>query len=321
MINSILEKDASEIISGLGSLNKKFSGKRILLTGASGFLGNQFMHYFVTLNNSGLLKEPCRLLALDNFIRGKPNWIINLENQNNVFVKEKDITLKIEYESPDYIIHAASIASPTFYRKYPIETIDANVLGIRNLLDYCKENPVESLLFFSTSEIYGDPDKKNIPTKEEYRGFVSCTGPRACYDESKRLGETLCVNYWRIHKIPVKIARPFNNYGPGLNLKDKRVIPDFFNDVINEKDIKILSDGKATRTFCYVSDAIEGYLRLLLSNHNGESFNIGTETPEIDMLDLANLIINISRDSNWLETIANSSNPLRENCQKSIPET
>lgn len=308
MLKSILEKDASQILSGLGELNSKFSGKRILLTGASGFLGCQFMHYFVTLNNSGLLKEPCRLLALDNFIRGRPDWINNLDDQSNVFVKEKDITLEVEYESPDYIIHAASIASPAFYRKYPIETIDANVSGIRKLLDYCKDNPIESLLFFSTSEIYGDPDSENIPTTEEFRGFVSCTGPRACYDESKRLGETLCVNYWRIHEIPVKIVRPFNNYGPGMNIQDKRVIPDFFNDVIHGKDIKILSDGKATRTFCYVTDAIEGYLRLLLSNHNGESFNIGAEKPEITMIDLANLIIDITNED--LDVIFKKDNDL-----------
>ena len=294
MINSLLEKDALQILSGLGELNSKFSGRRILLTGASGFIGCQFMHYFVTLNNSGLLKEPCTLLAVDNFMRARPKWINNLDNQSNVSVIEKDITSKIEYGSLDYIIHAASIASPPYYRKHPIETIDANVTGIRNLLDYCKDNPVESLLFFSTSEIYGDPDAENIPTKEDYRGFVSCTGPRACYDESKRLGETLCVNYWRIHEIPVKIVRPFNNYGPGIDLEDKRVIPDFFKDVIHGEDIKILSDGKPTRTFCYITDAIEGYLRLLLSNHNGESFNIGTEKPEITMFDLANQIIEIS---------------------------
>ena len=161
-------------------------------------------------------------------------------------------------------------------------------------MDYCIKSKVEGFLFFSTSEIYGDPNPENIPTGEEYRGNVSCTGPRACYDESKRLGETLCVNYFDIYNIPVKIVRPFNNYGPGLKIDDTRVISDFFNNVINNNDITIHSNGKATRTFCYISDAIEGYLRVLLSEFNGHSFNIGTDSPEISMEELAKKIIDIS---------------------------
>ena len=207
---------------------------------------------------------------------------------------KKDIIHDIDYPEVDFIIHAASVASPTYYRKYPIETIDSNVTGLRNILEYSKVNNIESILFFSTSEIYGDPDPDHIPTTEDYRGYVSCSGPRACYDESKRLGETLCVNYWQIHNVPVKIVRPFNNYGPGLKITDKRVIPDFFRDIINNRDIVILSDGKASRTFCYISDAIEGYLRLLLSDYNGEPFNIGTDTPEISMSELAKIIVDIS---------------------------
>ncbi|MDC0273017.1 NAD-dependent epimerase/dehydratase family protein, partial [bacterium] len=209
-------------------------------------------------------------------------------------------------------------ASPIFYRKHPIETIFSNITGLKGLLDFSVRNKnIDSFLFFSTSEIYGDPDSKNIPTKETYRGNVSCTGPRACYDESKRLGETLCVNYSKIHNVPVKIARPFNNYGPGLKLSDRRVIPDFFRDIIYNNNIVLLSDGSATRTFCYISDAIEGYLRILLSDHNGESFNIGRENPEMSMLDLAEMCIKVSKkklnveyqESNDLEYL--SDNPRR----------
>jgi nucleoside-diphosphate-sugar epimerase len=172
--------------------------------------------------------------------------------------------------------------------------MDANVIGLRNLLDHAAARPVESFLFFSTSEIYGDPDAANIPTEESYRGFVSSTGPRSCYDESKRYGETLCVGFWQARKVPVKIVRPFNNYGPGLKISDRRVIPDFFRDVLADRNITLLSDGKATRTFCYVSDAIAGYLRVLLSKHNGEPFNIGTAKPEISMRELAELVVKVS---------------------------
>jgi dTDP-glucose 4,6-dehydratase/UDP-glucuronate decarboxylase len=194
----------------------------------------------------------------------------------------------------DFIIHAASIASPVFYRKHPIQTMDANVTGLRHLLDAAVARPVESFLFFSTSEIYGDPDPANIPTRETYRGNVSCTGPRSCYDESKRYGETLCVNFWQVHHVPVKIVRPFNNYGPGLKISDRRVLPDFFRDVLAGRNLVLLSDGRATRTFCYISDAINGYLRALLSGHQGESFNIGADAPEISMRALAEMVVKIS---------------------------
>ena len=319
-MDSQLELNARDIISGLGNLNQRFSGKKILLTGAAGFLGSQFVHYFIVLNDTGILKKACHLYAWDNYLRGIPDWMDGLVHSPNITIKKRDITTDLDFPNSDFIIHAASIASPTYFRKHPIETIDSNVTGLKNLLDYCKEKSIESFLFFSTSEIYGDPDPAHIPTNEDYRGYVSCTGPRACYDESKRLGETLCVNYWQIHSVPVKIARPFNNYGPGLKITDKRVIPDFFRDVINNRDITILSDGKATRTFCYVSDTIEGYLRILLSDYNGEPFNIGTKYPDLSMSELAKHIINISgKNLNVKYQTSSDSDYLTDNPQRRCP--
>ena len=301
MVNKNLRPDyelienAKLILKGLGELNDNFSNKSILITGAAGFLGTQFAYYFDRLNNSCLEEKPIRVYLWDNFIRGYPDWIETFKSKQNFVVEKKDIITDFDYPDVNYVIHAASIASPIFYRKYPIETIFSNIIGLKKILDFSVNNKsIDSILFFSTSEIYGDPDSKNIPTEETYRGNVSCTGPRACYDESKRLGETLCVNYHNIHNVPVKIARPFNNYGPGLKLSDRRVIPDFFRDIINNDNIVLLSDGSATRTFCYISDAIEGYLRILLSHYNGESFNIGSEFPEISMLDLAKKVIKVS---------------------------
>ena len=287
-------RDASEVISRLGSSAKRFAGREILLTCAGGFLGSHFVHFFLSLNDSGILEKPCLLRAWDNNMRGVPPWFAPLAERKDLVLEEKDITLPNEYGNPDFIIHAASIASPTYYRKYPIETMDANVIGLRRLLDYSKSREIEGFLFFSTSEIYGDPDSANIPTPETYRGFVSCTGPRACYDESKRFGETLCVNYWHVHSVPVKIVRPFNNFGTGLKISDRRIIPDLFRDVIQDRNLILLSDGRATRTFCYISDAIVGYLLALLSKYSGEPFNIGNQSPEISMLDLANKIIDVS---------------------------
>ena len=288
---------AENIITGLDNCNQMFDNKKILITGALGFLGFNFLNYFSELNNSKILNNPCTVFAWDNFIRGTPYWINRFKGNKNIIISKKDIINDYKFPKVDFIIHAASIASPTFFREYPIETIESNVLGVKHLLDYSKEQDIKSFLFFSSSEIYGDPDQKNIPTTEEYRGNVSCTGPRACYDESKRLGETLCVNYWMSHNVPVKIARPFNNYGPGMSLHDRRVIPDFFRDTFQNQDITLLSDGKATRTFCYASDAVEGYLRILLSDHNGESFNIGTDNPNVTMAELAEIVIKISKKS------------------------
>lgn len=293
MLDPHLLRDAREVMINLGEKIHRFAGKKILLTGGAGFLGAHFVHFFTALND--VLPEPCELVVWDNFARGIPDWLQPLQERRDVTIEKRNICQKQDPGKIDFLIHAASIASPIFYRKHPIETMDANVIGLRLLLDHAVRQPLESFLFFSTSEIYGDPLPEFVPTPETYRGNVSCTGPRACYDESKRYGETLCVNFWHAHKVPVKIVRPFNNYGPGLKITDRRVIPDFFRDVLAGRNIVLLSDGLATRTFCYISDAITGYLLALLSGHHGEPFNIGIDRPEISMRDLAGLVVGISR--------------------------
>jgi nucleoside-diphosphate-sugar epimerase len=170
--------------------------------------------------------------------------------------------------------------------------MDANINGLRSLLEYAKRQResgkgFEGFLFFSSSEIYGDPTVDNIPTPETYWGHVSCTGPRACYDESKRFGETLCVNFTQQHGLPIKVARPFNNYGPGLKITDHRVLPDFARDLFAGDDIVMRSDGSPRRTFCYCADSVSGYYKALVNGHPGEAYNIGVETPEISIRELA----------------------------------
>ena len=225
---------------------------------------------------------------------GVPERIKHLSNNENISIINKDVSKPLDIDvKPDYIIHCAGIASPTIYRKYPIETIEVNVIGLKNLLEVARKCEVKSFLYFSTSEIYGNPTPENIPTPETYNGNVSCTGPRACYDESKRLGETLCVNYYSQYGIPVKVVRPFNVFGPGLRLDDRRVIPDYFMDAFLQGKIILLSDGKPTRSFCYISDATVGFFKALLSNYNGEAFNIGNDEIEISMLELARAVADI----------------------------
>jgi nucleoside-diphosphate-sugar epimerase len=271
----------------------RISGKRLLIAGGAGFLGYYLVQTALHWNARNPSMPRIHVTVLDNFVRGVPAWLTQLLHDSNLTLVKHDVSQPLpDLGHQDFLIHAASIASPIYYRKYPIETMDANINGLRYMLDYCSASlesgrPVEGMLFYSSSEIYGDPTPENIPTPESYRGFVSCTGPRACYDESKRFGETLCVNFAQQRGVPVKMARPFNNYGPGLKITDGRVIPDFARNILEGRDIVMLSDGSPKRTFCYVTDAVAGYYKILVRGRPGEAYNIGVEAPEISVADLA----------------------------------
>jgi UDP-glucuronate decarboxylase len=299
--SDIVAKDLDAICSVAGDELAAMGGDDLLITGGAGFLGH-YLVQAVTHWNRRAGAKPIRLTVFDNFSRGVPAWLTRLEAERAVAVVRHDMASPLPRSMDDaaWVIHAASIASPTYYRRDPIGTMDANVNGLRNLLDHFLKQkqagkPALGFLFFSSSEIYGDPDPANVPTREDYRGYVSCTGPRACYDEAKRYGETLCVNFARQHGVPVKVARPYNNYGPGLKITDGRVIPDFARDVFAGRDIVMLSDGTATRTFCYVADAVAGYFKLLVRGRPGEAYNIGTERPEISMAELSRKVAELSR--------------------------
>jgi len=275
----------------------RIAGKRLLITGGGGFLGYYLVQAALHWNRTRSSRGPIDITVYDNYLRGVPRWLEALAGEPKLSLVKFDMThpLPIDIGHFDFIVHAAGIASPIYYRQKPLECIDANIVGLRNLLDYAVAEgaagrPVEGMLFYSSSEIYGDPSADAIPTPETYRGLVSCTGPRACYDESKRFGETLCVTYARHHGVPVRIARPFNNYGPGLKITDGRVLPDFARNVLAGQDLVMLSDGSPTRTFCYATDAITGYYKVLVRGENGEPYNIGIERPEISMAELARLV-------------------------------
>lgn len=282
----------NRIFGGLSEAEKRqFEDATILLTGGAGFLGFYFLHFFTHFRKELKIRK---VICLDNFLAGEPGWLEALRRTGGVEVHRFDIisdeiAAVPGVEQADYIYHMASIASPHFYRKYPIETLDANVWGLRRLLEYYREKPIRGLVFFSSSEIYGDPAPEYIPTPETYRGNVDCQGPRACYDEAKRFGETLCYLYHQSYQMPITIVRPFNNYGPGMRLNDARVPADFARAVRENRDIEIFSDGSPTRTFCYISDAVTGYLKALLYHDGLEAFNIGMDRPEISIRQLAEI--------------------------------
>ena len=281
--DSIFEEDIQNIIDDIKEFSGVLANKRVLIAGGKGFLGTYFVKVLTSLNQ--ILKKPTKIIVVDNLITAKDKK--NLEDSNVKFI-EKDISKKFALQGKlHFIIHTASIASPPIYRKFPLKTIDVNYNGTRNLLELAKEKKIQSMLFLSSSEIYGDPTV--IPTPESYWGYVSSTGPRACYDESKRLAETICVLYNQQYEIPIKIVRPFNVYGPYLNLDDGRIIPDFMKNAIKNSQIIIHSDGSPTRSFCYVTDAIRAFFRVLLLAPNGSICNVGNDE-EISVKEVAECI-------------------------------
>ncbi len=301
-LRDLLDRDRDHVAEAAAAEFRAMEGTNLLVTGGGGFLGYYLVQSALHWNERRA-ESPIHVTVMENFRRGTPEWLLDLRRDPNLVLLEHDVShpLPTGPRPFHFIIHAAGIASPTYYRRYPIETMDTNILGLRHLLEYARErsetaDPVRGFLFYSSSEIYGDPLPEHVPTPETYRGNVSCTGPRACYDESKRYGETLCVNFAQQHGLPVSIARPFNNYGPGLKITDRRVIPDFARDVLAGRDIVLLSDGSPRRTFCYAADAVAGYYKVLVKGRPGEPYNIGVETPEVSMLELAERITAIARE-------------------------
>ena len=300
--DQIVATDLDTICARAHTELESMAGARVLLTGGAGFLGYYLVQSLLTWNRAHETSRQIHVTVVDNYIRGVPEWLQGREADPTLRLFQHDVTKPLPDSLGDfeYVIHAASIASPTFYRQFPLETMDANVNGLRQLLEAARTlqetgKPVRGFLYFSTSEIYGDPPASEIPTPETYRGNVSCTGPRACYDESKRYGETLSVTFAERYGIPVKIVRPFNNYGPGLRITDRRVVADFARDVLAGRDIVLLSDGSPSRTFCYVADAIVGYIKVLVRGRPGEPYNIGVEAPEITVDELAERIVSLGR--------------------------
>ncbi len=291
MITKQLEEDLLYTYQSLSDDERtKLQGSTILITGSAGFIGFYLVHFLYRFREELSLKK---VLCLDNFMLGEPSWQQEIARDQRFLVKKFDIIHDrlediAEAAEADLVIHMASIASPIFYRLHPIETIDANVWGLRRLFEFYKKKPLKGFLFFSTSELYGDPAPEAVPISEEYNGNVSATGPRACYDESKRFCETMCRLFAKEYDMPIGVVRPFNNYGPGMKLNDKRVPADFAKNVRENKDITILSNGAPSRTFCYIADAVAGYLKILLHGAY-DYFNIGIEKPEITIARFAEI--------------------------------
>ena len=287
MAEFFLQSDIDEIAERLDS-RQGFEGKTVLITGARGFLGRYFVEVFKKFNQS-YFNDPVKVIAVDNLITSGQIGSKLVEDPNVSFIKH-DVIKKLDIkQSIDYIIHAAGIASPHYYKKYPIETLEVAITGTQNMLHLAKEKE-SKFLFFSSSEIYGDPDPNNVPTTESYLGNVPCLGARACYDESKRVGETLCDIFQHKFNVHTNIVRPFNLYGPGMQEEDYRALPNFASKIKSKLPLKIYGDGMQTRTFCYITDGITGLLKVILDGKKGEVYNIGNPSPEVSMIDVVQSI-------------------------------
>ena len=286
-MHPVIAQDIQNIADRLAADAEQFAGKTILLVGGMGFLGQNFRYVFDRLNEH-VLADPCKILTVDSMITSTGKTFTET-NENHRFLQH-DIREPLEIDGDlDFIIHCAGVASPYYYRQFPVETIEVATLGTKNTLEMGRRYGAR-ILYFSSSEIYGDPIAGEIPTKEEYKGNVSCLGPRACYDESKRMGETMCYIYSEYFDTSASIVRPFNIYGPGMRETDYRVLPNFASATKAGRPLPIYATGRQTRTYCYLADAMTGFLLVLLKGRSGEPYNIGNPTPEISVHELADII-------------------------------
>lgn len=255
---------------------------RILVTGGAGFIGSHLVER--------LLAEGHKVIVIDNFITGSRSNLAHLFENKNLFVIEHDISKPIYLaEKIDQIYHLASPASPVDYQKLPIQTLKVGALGTHNALGIAKLHKARIMLA-STSEVYGDPLVH--PQHEGYWGNVNPVGNRSCYDEAKRFAEALMVAYKNTHNIDIRIVRIFNTYGPRMRLNDGRVVPNFISQVLRNEPITIYGDGSQTRSFCYISDLVEGMV-LAMEKGDNEPINLGNPE-EMSILQFAKEIMRIS---------------------------
>jgi UDP-glucuronate decarboxylase len=256
----------------------KYERKKVLVTGGGGFLGSHLCER--------LLKQGCEVICVDNFYTGNKENLVHLLDNPYFEVIRHDICFPL-YVEVDEIYNLACPASPVHYQSDPIQTIKTSVHGSINILGLAKRTKAK-VLQASTSEIYGDPTVH--PQKEDYWGNVNSIGLRSCYDEGKRCAETLFFDYWRQEKVPVKVIRIFNTYGPRMHPNDGRVVSNFIVQALQELPITIYGDGNQTRSFCYVDDLIEGMIRFMETDNNIPGpINLGNPR-ELKIIEIANKI-------------------------------
>ena len=286
-MNRVLEDDLKTIIAEDLSW-EKLKNKTVMITGASGMVGSFMLYVLLMLND-----EKHYGIKVDAVMRNVNKLPEEVRNREDVNVVVADVTKDIpDVGDIDYIIHAASPASPLIMQNQPVETIAANTIGTFKTLELAKEKNAEGYLFISSREIYGQPDEGQEFFYENTYGFVDQLNPRSCYSEGKKAAETMCVCFHEEYGLNTKIARLAHTYGPGMSIYDGRVQADFLKNVYHNEDIVLKSEGTAVRTYTYIADAIAGMYRILLDSED-IVYNIGNEAGKVSIRDLAEILVSI----------------------------
>ena len=286
-MNRVLEDDLKTIITEDLSW-EKLKNKTVMITGASGMVGSYMLYVLLMLND-----EKHYGIKVDAVMRNVNKLPEEIRNREDVNVVVADVTKDIpDVGDIDYIIHAASPASPLIMQNQPVETIAANTIGTFKTLELAKEKNAEGYLFISSREIYGQPDEGQEFFYENTYGFVDQLNPRSCYSEGKKAAETMCVCFHEEYGLNTKIARLAHTYGPGMSIYDGRVQADFLKNVYHNEDIVLKSEGTAVRTYTYIADAIAGMYRILLDSED-IVYNIGNEAGKVSIRDLAEILVSI----------------------------
>lgn len=291
----MLKEDFSQILKSKVKWDR-FSGKTVLITGASGLLASYMVETLLLLNKSTLQENNCKVIAIVRNLTTAKERFSNYSSDKNLKIIAQDVSQVFIINEPiDFIIHAASSASPKHYGTDPVGVIMPNVLGTKNTLDLSIQHNVSSYLYFSSSEIYGKISNGEILHENNY-GYLDPLNIRSCYGESKRMGENICISYYHQFSVPIKIVRPTHTYGPGIKLNDGRVFSDFVKNILSDENIELKSDGFATRSFCYIADATIAFFMILLSGKNGEAYNVSNPGQTVSIKALAEILVSIYPD-------------------------
>ncbi|MGK5027407.1 NAD-dependent epimerase/dehydratase family protein [Janthinobacterium sp. RB2R34] len=289
-MNQIIKEDVNNILSADLPWNL-FENKTVVVSGAAGFLPAYMVECLAELNRR---LGNIRIIGLVRNIEKATLRLAHLL-QDGVELFHHDISLPLPPDFPraDYVIHAASQASPKFYATDPVGTLKANSMGTAYLLDYAKDSKADGFLFFSSGDVYGQPVIFDQLLKETDFGYLDPIEVRSCYAESKRIGETMCASWAKQYRLHTTIVRPFHTYGPGMALDDGRVFADFVADILNNRDIHLKSDGSAIRPFCYLADATLGFFTVMLKGKSGSAYNVGNPDAETSIAQLAETLVKL----------------------------
>ena len=321
MRHPIIEEDLANITQ-FDLPWSEFEGKTVLISGANGFLPAYLVETLLYLNETRHRVATQVIGLVRNIDKAHARFAAYLNRSDLQFIVQ-DVSMPVMTDAPiDYIIHAASQASPKYFGSDPVGTLSANVLGTYHLLMLAKTKQVRGFLFFSSGEVYGQVPPDQIPIRETDYGYLDPASVRACYAESKRMGETMCVAWAHQYGVPAKIVRPFHTYGPGMSLDDGRVFADFVANVVHNHDIVMKSDGSAIRPFCYLADATAGFFTVLFKGEPGQAYNIGNPDAEISILELAEILValfpekklRVIRQPSPVESSGYLCSPITHNC-------